>query len=97
FVRDGMIASISEDASCRVWDVKSQACLACWEGHGSRHVWSFAVDPQEKVLVRVPRLRYKATGGGDGGIRLWDLDHLSGHEYEDLDSMEQIPVAYNQK
>ncbi|KAF7726588.1 WD repeat-containing protein 6 [Apophysomyces ossiformis] len=73
---DEYLVSISEDTTCRVWknsllaDAESQQedsdvdCLACWEGHSGKNVWSCAVSPEHAVI---------ATGGQDSGIRLWSL------------------------
>ena len=47
---DQYLISISEDATCRVWKntlvSKGEGdeegdCLACWEGHIGKNVWSF--------------------------------------------------------
>lgn len=39
-------------------------CLARWEGHVGKNVWSCAISPEKKMV---------ATGGQDSGIRLWSL------------------------
>jgi WD40 repeat protein len=39
-------------------------CLACWEGHAGKNVWSCAVSPNKRLV---------ATGGQDSGVRLWSL------------------------
>jgi hypothetical protein len=39
-------------------------CLACWEGHAGKSVWSCAVNPNKRLV---------ATGGQDSGVRLWSL------------------------
>ncbi|KAI8899864.1 WD40-repeat-containing domain protein [Globomyces pollinis-pini] len=62
------IISISEDATCRVWNPNDGNCIECFSGHGSKHVWSFAVNNETNSIL--------ATGGGDCGIRLWDLTNL---------------------
>ncbi|KAG0173417.1 WD repeat-containing protein 6 [Apophysomyces sp. BC1015] len=73
---DEYLVSISEDTTCRVWknallaDPDNQQgdsdvdCLACWEGHIGKNVWSCAVSPEHAIV---------ATGGQDSGIRLWSL------------------------
>ncbi|RGB33966.1 WD40-repeat-containing domain protein [Rhizophagus diaphanus] len=73
-ILDNYLVSISEDSTCRVWqnsidlNVNDEAsdvnCLACWEGHVGKSVWSLAIDPSRKIV---------ATGGGDSEIRLWSL------------------------
>ncbi|KAF8980771.1 WD repeat-containing protein 6 [Entomortierella lignicola] len=70
------LISISEDASCRIWrnplltsseDIDDMSdCLACWEGHEGKSVWSVAISDHGVI----------ATGGGDGGIHLWRLDSV---------------------
>jgi WD40 repeat protein len=57
--------SVSEDATCKFWDKASYECIASFHGHGSKNVWSFDFDPNKSILV---------TGGGDGGIKIWDVD-----------------------
>lgn len=47
------ILSISEDASCRVWRRDTHSCVAVWEGHGPKHVWSLAVNPSNSVVVDI--------------------------------------------
>lgn len=60
-----LIISVSEDASCRVWNLLTGECESCWEGHLLSNVWSLAINSTNKIV---------ATGGGDGAIRLWDLN-----------------------
>ncbi|KAH6586454.1 hypothetical protein BASA50_000409 [Batrachochytrium salamandrivorans] len=67
FVQD-RIVSISEDATCCIWDIRSGNCLARLDGHDVKHVWGLAVDPSHSVI---------ATGGGDGGIRLWGMKDVA--------------------
>lgn len=59
------LATTSEDALCKVWDLAGN-CVATLQGHMGRHVWRLAVHPSRSML---------ATGGGDGAVKLWDLDH----------------------
>ncbi|KAI9094362.1 WD40-repeat-containing domain protein [Phlyctochytrium arcticum] len=72
------VISVSEDSSCRVWDLESEECVACWEGHEGRNVWSVDVDPAQKLVV---------TGGGDSGIRIWSLSSLQQNK---IDSENQL-------
>ncbi|KAJ3325377.1 WD repeat-containing protein 6 [Boothiomyces sp. JEL0866] len=72
------IISISEDASCRVWNRQGEL-LTVWEGHGSRNVWS--VDVIDGIV---------ATGGGDGGIRLWNLNELKQNRIDDDSQVQTI-------
>ncbi|KAJ1991880.1 WD repeat-containing protein 6 [Dimargaris cristalligena] len=68
-----LLVSISEDSTCRVWSFdpnqfqaedQEPRSLACWRGHLGKSIWGVAVDPTQSWV---------ATGGGDGGIRLWSL------------------------
>ncbi|PKY42100.1 WD40 repeat-like protein [Rhizophagus irregularis] len=103
-ILDNYLVSISEDSTCRVWqnsidlNVDDEAsdvnCLACWEGHVGKSVWSLAIDPSRKIV---------ATGGGDSEIRLWSLSSVtnnkigmqfffSEHSDKDLIKIELPPV-----
>ncbi|KAJ3270339.1 WD repeat-containing protein 6 [Terramyces sp. JEL0728] len=74
------VISISEDASCRVWNRQGEV-LTVWEGHGSRNVWS--VDIIDGIV---------ATGGGDGGIRLWNLNELKQNRIDDDSQVQTIEL-----
>ncbi|KAI8089880.1 WD40-repeat-containing domain protein [Halteromyces radiatus] len=96
------LVSISEDATCRVWknammanDNKdsidlgdtSMDCLACWEGHTGKNIWSAAVSPDHRIV---------ATGGQDSGIRLWSLTSIKENNIvseDDLACM-RLPEQY---
>ncbi|KAJ3146007.1 WD repeat-containing protein 6 [Geranomyces variabilis] len=73
-----LVVSVAEDSTCRVWDLDSSECIACWEGHAGKNVWSVDIDPLANVV---------ASGGGDAGIRLWSLTSL---ERNKIDSDEQF-------
>lgn len=66
FYRDHIV-SVSEDCSARVWNFNGEALETdeVLEGHLGRNVWCGAIDHENGLL---------ATGGGDGRIRLWDLE-----------------------
>ncbi|RHZ50868.1 hypothetical protein Glove_490g36 [Diversispora epigaea] len=49
-------------------DLSDVDCLACWEGHVGKNVWSLAINPSRKIV---------ATGGGDSGLRLWSLSSIT--------------------
>ncbi|CAG8438832.1 6428_t:CDS:2 [Acaulospora colombiana] len=80
------LVSISEDSSCRVWknsfynnskdDLSDVDCIACWEGHVGKNVWSLAVNTSQKIV---------ATGGGDSGIRLWSLATITNNKIGAVD------------
>ncbi|CAG8467892.1 4567_t:CDS:10 [Ambispora leptoticha] len=91
---DDYLISISEDTTCRVWrnrfDDKDEDddvdCLACWEGHVGKNVWSVAVNPSKKIV---------ATGGQDSGIRLWSLSSVTKNKIDsenDLIKVELPPI-----
>lgn len=61
------IVSVSEDCTARVWNITGDKLETSQvlEGHLGRNVWSGAIHHDASIL---------ATGGGDGRIRLWDLE-----------------------
>ncbi|KAI9221067.1 hypothetical protein BC828DRAFT_382037 [Blastocladiella britannica] len=90
FVGEDRITSVSEDATARLWRLGSGAtadeCLAEWSGHLGKNVWCVAVAPGSLVA---------ATGGNDGGVRLWQLDrHRSQNiQYEDQITQLALPTS----
>jgi WD40 repeat protein len=48
---DTYIVSISEDASCRIWDLETKTCLSVLKGHGPKHVWSLAYCALNSIIV----------------------------------------------
>ncbi|KAI7855064.1 WD40-repeat-containing domain protein [Circinella umbellata] len=96
---DQYLISISEDATCRVWKntlvSKGEGdeegdCLACWEGHIGKNVWSCAVSPEHQIV---------ATGGQDAGIRLWSFVSIKNNNIEsedDLTAMD-LPITNDTK
>jgi len=64
---DKYAITVSEDTTCRVWDYNNESCAACWEGHYGKDIWCVAISPNGNII---------ATGGGDSGVRLWDLKDL---------------------
>ncbi|KAI8354146.1 WD40-repeat-containing domain protein [Choanephora cucurbitarum] len=88
FVGDYLISN-SEDATCRVWknelDEEDRGeCIACWEGHASKNVWSCAIDPAQTVV---------ATGGQDSGIRLWSLHAIKNNKIDSEDDLVAFPLV----
>lgn len=67
FYDNSTIISVSEDCSSRIWSIEGDTLqsIQVLEGHLGRNVWCGAIEYKTKVL---------ATGGGDGRIRLWDLE-----------------------
>jgi len=62
---DGTLASGSDDASVRVWDVGARSCVATLEGH---------TQPVTCLTVLVDgRLVSTGTGIGGDAVRLWDV------------------------
>lgn len=67
FYDDSTIISVSEDCTARIWSIDDDTLqtIQVLEGHLGRNVWCASIEYDSKVL---------ATGGGDGRIRLWDLE-----------------------
>jgi WD40 repeat protein len=89
---DEYLVSISEDASCRVWkntlmtaadEDDTGDCIACWEGHASKNVWSCAINPEHTIV---------ATGGQDSGIRLWSLLSIKDNKIDSEDDLVAFPL-----
>lgn len=57
---DDLLATGSNDATVRVWDIKTQACLRCLEGHATVVL----------CLVELPNNRL-ASGSFDRTVRVW--------------------------
>ncbi|KAI8996862.1 WD40-repeat-containing domain protein [Pilobolus umbonatus] len=92
---DDYLVSISEDASCRVWsnslnsgvvDEEDAECIACWEGHASKNVWSCAINADKNIV---------ATGGQDSGIRLWSLTAIKNNKIATEDELTTFPLLNN--
>ncbi|CAI2164202.1 6485_t:CDS:10 [Funneliformis geosporum] len=93
-IMNDYLISISEDSTCRVWknsidsnDIDDVDCIACWEGHVGKNVWSLAINPSKKIV---------ATGGGDSGIRLWSLLTVTNNKIDsdkDLIKIELPPIV----
>ncbi|CAG8788743.1 12803_t:CDS:2, partial [Cetraspora pellucida] len=58
-ILDDHLISISEDSTCRVWhnrinksmdDESDVDCLACWEGHVGKNIWSLAINPSKTIV-----------------------------------------------
>lgn len=90
---DDYLVSISEDSTCRVWkntlNVKADEdddgdCIACWEGHASKNVWSCAINPEHQIV---------ATGGQDSGIRLWSLASIKNNKIDSDEDLIALPLA----
>ncbi|KAG1376263.1 hypothetical protein G6F61_007744 [Rhizopus arrhizus] len=98
---DEYLVSISEDSTCRVWkntlisppdennnNEEDSECIACWEGHASKNVWSCAINPEHKVV---------ATGGQDSGIRLWSLASISNNRVDSEEDLCSFPLPVDKK
>lgn len=72
-----IIATVSEDCSCRIWNFKGD-CIGIFEGHFGKNIWSLAFDPAQKYLF---------TGGGDSALIQWDI---SGKTLEAKYSVEDV-------
>ncbi|KAI8973292.1 WD40-repeat-containing domain protein [Mycotypha africana] len=94
FVNEYLV-SISEDSTCRVWrntllqdkkdenDEDDGSCIACWEGHAVKNVWSCAINPTSKIV---------ATGGQDSGIRLWSLTSVTNTTIDSDKDLIEFPL-----
>ncbi|KAI9317701.1 WD40-repeat-containing domain protein [Dichotomocladium elegans] len=94
---DEYLVSISEDATCRVWrnlmitdpdNRDDMDCLACWEGHIGKNIWSCAISPEKKIV---------ATGGQDSGIRLWSLVSIKNNNIESEDDLALLSLPEAKK
>ena len=90
---DNYLVSISEDSTCRVWqnalltgeeEDDTSDCIACWEGHASKNVWSCAINPEHQIV---------ATGGQDSGIRLWSLASIKNNKIDSVEDLIALPLA----
>ena len=88
FISTDLIVSISEDSTCRLWEISSKSCIACWDGHGGKHIWSFDVCKDLNIV---------ATGGGDGGIRIWNLKDLNQKKESISDDFIVLPLGKDEK
>ncbi|TPX55136.1 hypothetical protein PhCBS80983_g05566 [Powellomyces hirtus] len=77
------VVSVAEDSTCRVWDLETEECIACWEGHEGKNVWGVDIDPLANVV---------ASGGGDSGIRLWSLTLLERNKIDSDAQMHQVQL-----
>lgn len=94
---DEYLVSISEDSTCRVWrntllmpadEDDNGDCIACWEGHASKNVWSCAINPEHKIV---------ATGGQDSGIRLWSLLSIKNNKIDSEEDLVPFPLPEDRK
>ena len=66
-IDDTLLASCSEDDTCRIWDVAQCKQLFCLQGH-SEAVFSVNFLPNDSYLL---------TSGCDGKILIWDVSLLT--------------------
>lgn len=90
FYENDQIISVSEDCTARIWKISGDALETSevFDGHIGRNVWCGAINAESHIL---------ATGGGDGRIRLWDLERKDqlekSREYLSLeDTQKDIPT-----
>ncbi|XP_046850736.1 WD repeat-containing protein 6-like isoform X2 [Xenia sp. Carnegie-2017] len=78
------IVSIGEDSLCLLWNSNGEI-VRSWKGHIGKGVWSLASNADESII---------ATGGGDGGIRLWPVKDEVEQESEQQHWSSSIPSEY---
>src|SRR5258706_2788868 len=61
----GYVLTASKDTFLKLWDLSTQHCIQTIVGHRSE-VWSLALDAGKDLIF---------TGGGDGELKAWRLDH----------------------
>ncbi|KAJ3158869.1 WD repeat-containing protein 6 [Geranomyces michiganensis] len=81
-----LVVSVAEDSTCRVWDLDTSECIACWEGHAGKNVWGVDIDPLANVV---------ASGGGDAGIRLWSLTSLERNKVDSDEQFSRVELEKN--
>jgi WD40 repeat protein len=62
------VFSVGEDCVSLSWRRPSYEPLARFEGHRHKNAWSLALDARRETLV---------TGGGDGTVRVWDVEQMA--------------------
>jgi WD40 repeat protein len=68
-VGEELCVSVSEDASCRVWDIENGKQLAFVKGHIGKNVRALAISlDTSNTLI--------ATGGEDSSVKIWSLENL---------------------
>lgn len=90
FYANDQIISVSEDCTARIWKISGDVLETSevLDGHLGRNGWCGAINAESHIL---------ATGGGDGRIRLWDLERKDqlekSKEYLSLeDTQRNIPT-----
>lgn len=64
-----MIASVSEDSTCKIWEDNEEKPFDTLRGHSGKNIRALATfSCQDKDLI--------ATGGEDGAIKIWDIDAM---------------------
>lgn len=67
-----MIASVSEDATCKLWSLKGDSApFETLKGHTGMNVRAVATVSDEH-----DSLDLVATGGEDGAIKIWDIHQM---------------------
>ena len=76
-----VLASSSEDATCKIWKVNSdeQKEVTTLKGHIGRNVRALSTNGD---LV--------ATGGEDGGVKVWNLNQIIALQQDSSDEVTEI-------
>ena len=67
--KKGLICSVSEDATCRVFDLKTRDCLKVIKGHQGKNIRS--IEQYEDFIF---------TGGEDAQVFKWDIETILKNE-----------------
>lgn len=59
-----IVATVSEDASCKTWDASTGKLIDHFRGHQGKNVWRVTGYPTDKSATII-------TGGEDGSLKVW--------------------------
>ena len=62
---DNLLVSVSEDATCKIWDLQTKTCIETLKGHIGRNIYALAVKGDTLV-----------TGGDDSSVKVWNANEI---------------------